>query len=172
MPEPVHQLRQCRAGRRCQRGAGVAQVMPTEIGTAGGEPGPVEVPVQRPRSHLTIRAAGGREQQRAAADRDMLGEVPLELGQQMRRNADVTNAGGRLRSPDNRLLAGDTGHGAANSDHPLVKVEVDAAQLEDLPVPQPAPGGDEHSEPEPVGRVLGDDRQLLQGWPAALCGRL
>ena len=92
MPESAHQLGECRAGGSRQGGPGMAKIMPAKIRTPGRLAGPVEMPKERRRCQLPIRAAGSRKQQRASTDPGMISQMPLELRQQMRRDRDVTHA--------------------------------------------------------------------------------
>jgi hypothetical protein len=92
----------------------------------------------------------------------MVGQMVAEQRDQGAGHRHVTAARGGLGGADDDTAARADGD-PADTDHSVGQVEVAAAQLDQLPVPEGAPGGEEHPGPVPRWHRGDQGLELVQG---------
>lgn len=144
MPQASHQICQRRAGLRRQHGTGVAQVVELQVLPAGdfarGVPGCLEL------GGTQIPPAPMMEEQRLLPTLDVVHKVIGHHRHQVWRNGDVPYAGARLGPIVGDLALGPHDR-ATDMNHPVDGIDVLAAQLEHLAVPQRTPGAELDGQP-------------------------
>jgi len=131
--ETRHQLGQAGASRRGQHRAGMAQIVPAQIGPARGIARLVPMALQRRR--LQVSAVIGREDQRITMYINVFRQMVFDGRDDVRRDRHVADPGVGLRAGGRVALAG-AHRRPPDADHFIRQVDVTAAQLDGLTEPQ------------------------------------
>src|SRR5674476_1396500 len=141
MPEPAHEFGHGCTSLRREHGPRVPQVVPAQIRSPDLVPG---LPPRPLKTGSAEPVARGRSQDESfAAGTDMILEMGLDHRDQVRRDRDVADAGGRLWMADDLTLAENEDDATAHTQDARTQVAVQAKDTREVAHPQGAKGGHE-----------------------------
>src|SRR5665811_66396 len=163
MPEPAHEFGHGCTSLRREHGPRVPQVVPSQIRSPDLVPGLPPRPLKTGSGEPVARWRSQDES--FAAGTDMILEMGLDHRDQVRRDRDVADAGGRLRLADDVTLATNADDATADTQNARLQIDVLATQFAHPPEPQSTKGCQRDRHRKSGRHSLGERLDLVQrGW--------